>query len=50
MERKEEKENMAKYVTALRQRGSNSLPAQLVLVFPGAAPSLQGEDVGEASA
>ena len=50
MERKEEKENMAKYVTALQQRGSNSLPAHPVLVFPGAAPSHQGEDVGEASA
>lgn len=49
IKRKEEKdENMDKHVTALL--GSNSLPAQPVSVSPGAVPSLQGEDVGEASA
>ena len=49
MERKERKK-VDKLVTALQQLGSSSLPAQLVLVFLGAAPSLQGGDVGEASA
>ena len=49
IERKEE-ENIDKHVTALQQPGSNSLPAQPVLVCLGAAPFLQGEDVGEASA
>jgi hypothetical protein len=41
-------ENIDKHVTALQQRGSNSLPAQLVLVFPVAEPLLQAGDVGEA--
>ena len=44
------KEIMDNHAIALRQLGSNSLPALLVSVFPGAAPSLLGEDAGEASA
>jgi hypothetical protein len=41
---------MDNHVIALQLLGGNSLPALLVSVFPGAAPSLQGEDVAEASA
>ena len=49
-QKKKGKEIMDNHVIALRQLGSNSLPALLVSVFPGAAPSLLGEDAGEASA
>jgi len=43
------KKKIDKYVTALQQRGSNSLPVLLVSVFPEVALSLRAEDVGEAS-